>query len=434
MSRPASVARIAAVAAAVAVIVPSAAIARTAVTGFETITRTFDVQGAAAEIAAVTPDGRTLLYTSAGDGTLGFVDISNPSAPVEAAPLALSGEPTSVGVTKDGAYALVVVDTSAGDFVDPSGYLAAVDLADRTVERTWQLGGQPDAIAVSPSGKYAAIVIENQRDEDLDPDGDGPIPLGGMPQEPAGRLAIVDLADDPDEWGLRTTPLAGLPGLRFPADPEPEYVDIAPNDTAAVTLQENNAVVLVNLKTGLVVTSWSAGSTTHAADLTDDGGISFTESLTARREPDAIAWTPAGSLVTANEGDYPDEDGQLPAGSRDFAVFDALGTVIFEPGVGFEQALGSSYADGRSDNRGSEPEGVEVGQYTGATFLFVGAERANAVVVYRIRGTEPPQYVQTLRTGTRPEGLLAIPQRNLFVTANEAGGGTISIFRAVSGS
>ena len=36
-----------------------------------------------------------------------------------------------------------------------------------------------------------------------------------------------------------------------------------------------------------------------------------------------------------------------------------------------------------------------------------------------------------LATGDRPEGLLAIPSRNLFVTANE-GDGTISIFKLVT--
>ena len=39
-----------------------------------------------------------------------------------------------------------------------------------------------------------------------------------------------------------------------------------------------------------------------------------------------------------------------------------------------------------------------------------------------------PELLQLLPTGDRPEGLLAIPGRDIFVTANE-GDGTLSIFR-----
>ena len=52
------------------------------------------------------------------------------------------------------------------------------------------------------------------------------------------------------------------------------------------------------------------------------------------------------------------------------------------------------------------------------------------MAVYRLNGNkEKPKFIQILETGNRPEGLLAIPQRRLFVTANE-GDGTISIFVA----
>jgi len=223
--------------------------------------------------------------------------------------------------------------------------------------------------------------------------------------------------------------LTGLAGARFPTDPEPEFVDINASNVAAVTLQENNAVALVDLERGSVVSSFSAGITTHAADLFDDGVVSFTDTLTARREPDAIGWTPRGQLVTANEGDYPEGADGLRAGSRDFTVFDLDGSVAFEPGADFELAAAAAglYPDGRSDDRGSEPEGIEVATFGSRTYLFVGSERGNFVAVYRLAGASNPRLVTLLETGDRPEGLLAIPSRNLFVTANEADG-TISIF------
>ena len=77
---------------------------------------------------------------------------------------------------------------------------------------------------------------------------------------------------------------------------------------------------------------------------------------------------------------------------------------------------------------GIETEGVAVGVYEHRTFLFVGSERGNFVAVYRLDDETNPEFVQILPTGVGPEGLLPIPQRGLFVTANEEDG-TISIFQ-----
>ena len=252
-----------------------------------------------------------------------------------------------------------------------------------------------------------------------------------MPQLPAGFLTIVDLIGAPSDWTTRDVALTGL-AERFPDDPEPEYVSINASNQVAVTLQENNHVVIVDLATGDIVTHWSAGTTTHLADTVEDNDIQFVNQIVnARREPDAIAWTPGGRLVTANEGDYDLDlaDGQF-SGGRDFTVFSATGEVLFEPGAALElQAVRHGhYPDERSENKGIEPEGVAVGVYDQRTFLFVGSERGNFVAVYRLDDETHPEFVQILPTGVGPEGLLPIPQRGLFVTANEEDG-TISIFQ-----
>jgi DNA-binding beta-propeller fold protein YncE len=136
-------------------------------------------------------------------------------------------------------------------------------------------------------------------------------------------------------------------------------------------------------------------------------------------------------LVTANEGDYDLDlaDGEF-SGGRDFTVFSATGDVLFEPGAALElQAVRHGhYPDERSGNRGIETEGVAIGVYDHHTFLFVGSERGNFVAVYRLDEETQPEFVQILPTGVGPEGLLSIPQRGLFVTANEEDG-TISIFQ-----
>jgi len=376
---------------------------------------TYAVSGEVAEIVDATPDGNYLIYTDSEEREVGVVDISDPTQPAEVQTVELEGEPTCVAITPDGQYALIGIK---------EGSLLVLDLA-TAAQTTIDLGGQPDSVAVSPDGRYAAIAIENERDENVDD--------GKMPQNPPGWLTIVDLVGQPSAWTLRTLSLLGLG--RFPTDPEPEFVSIRADNIAAVTLQENNYVALVDLVSGNLVGGFSAGTTTQLADLTDDDVISFTELLTeSRLEPDAIGWTPQGNLVTANEGDY-DLDADF-VGGRNFTIFAPDGTLLFNCGPELEMATAAAgyYNDGRSDNKGTEPEGIEIARYLNHTFLFVGMERADAVGVYRIDGNERrPRFVQVLGTGERPEGLLAIPQRGLFISANE-GDGTISIFEGRPGN
>lgn len=396
---------------------------------------TYPVGGASAEIVATTPDGNQLIYTDAVGENVGFLDISDIQDPVEEL-LPVDGGPTSVAVTRDGKWALVCVHDGE-DIIDLDGdpetppdeiepardYLLVIDLA--TMDQTLiDLGGQPDSIAISPDGKYAAICIENERSEDVDE--------GLMPQSPAGFLTIVDLwQGGPADWTLRDVSFTGLP-MRFPTDPEPEFVDINAQNQAAVTLQENNHIVIVNLVNGAILKDFTAGTTTHEADLDDDDVVRFNDRLrNARLEPDAIAWTPNGSLITANEGDYDLDlaDGEF-VGGRNWTIFSAGGSVKYDSGASLEKAAAGLglYPDDRSDAKGSEFEGVEVGTFGGAVLAFIGAERGSFVGVYELKeGNGTPRLLQVMATGDRPEGLLAIPQRNLFVTSNE-GDGTISVF------
>ncbi|MGY1668330.1 hypothetical protein [Geodermatophilus sp. SYSU D00696] len=399
---------------------PAAAAPGRAVPSFAELA-TFDVAGEVAEILAVTPDGRTVLYTDSAAGEVGVVDLSRPEQPRQAGAVDVGGEPTSVTVTRDGRYALAVVDRT-DDLTGPSGRLVVVDLRSLAVVEEVDLGGQPDSIALSPDGRFAAIAIENQRDEELVVDG----VEGGLPQAPGGFLAVVELQGPPADWTVDRVELAGLPGLAFPGDPEPEYVDVDRRNVAAVTLQENNAVALVDLRSRTVVGSFTAGRVTRTgADVEDDGAVAFDDELSAPREPDAVQWTPDGNLLTADEGDLAAE----PSGGRGWTVFSTAGEVLFSSGGSAEQALADAglYPDGRSDDKGAEFEGAEVARVRGTTHAFVGSERGDAVLVYDLRDERRPVLLQVLPTGDAPEGLLAVPGRGLFLASNEDDG-TISVF------
>jgi hypothetical protein len=358
-----------------------------------------------AEIITATEDGNTLIYSDSPLGAIGFIDITDPKAPKAAGALMMDGEPTSVTVL--GGKALVAINTSESK-VNPSGRLAVVDIATRTIEATCDLGGQPDSIAVSPDKTFAGIAIENERDEDVND--------GVIPQMPAGDLAIVALKEGTaDCSAIRHVALTGLAEIA-PDDPEPEFVSINGLGEIAVTLQENNHIVIVDGKTGEVKTHFSAGKVDLSEiDTKSDGALKFTGKVEGvLREPDALKWLDDDRFVVANEGDY-------EGGSRGFTIFDKTGKVLYENGAGFELAAAriGHFPDKRAKSKGIEPEGLEAATFGDSRYFFVLAERASLVGVYKDTGAEP-ELVQLLPSGVSPEGAVAIPARNLFVTANEA--------------
>src|SRR5690606_28289341 len=132
------------------------------------------VTATSAEIITASEDGNMLIYSDSPLGGIGFVDITDARAPKAAGALMMDGEPTSVAVA--GSKVLVGVNTSES-FTSPSGRLAVVDIASRSIDATCDIGGQPDSLTVSEDKSFVAIAIENERDEDVND--------GALPQMPA---------------------------------------------------------------------------------------------------------------------------------------------------------------------------------------------------------------------------------------------------------
>lgn len=404
------------------------------------------------EIIAATADGKTIVYTDSERGTVGFIDITNPASPRAAGTVSLDPDPadgteyspTSVDVLRS-QYALVAADTSASK-TDASGSLLVIDIATRAIVAQIDLGGQPDSVKVSPDHRFVAIAIENERDEalcvggsdngseivddddytgassttteDLCEDGDG-VP-GGMPQtafgNPAGYLAVIETAGNPASWIRRDVAFTGLTGLLYPTDPEPEFVDINQANQAVVTLQENNHVVVVDLPSRMVVADFPAGAVTlNGVDANEDDVISLTDTLAnVPREPDAVTWVADNRIATANEGD-------LNGGSRGFTIFNTNGSVVHDSGTSFERLAVrfGHYPEARSENKGSEPESIASAKFGPNDLLFVGSERGSFVAVFRVDRDGQPAFSQLLPGPLKPEGLLAIPHRNLLVASGE---------------
>ncbi|MGX1219482.1 hypothetical protein RKD42_000741 [Streptomyces ambofaciens] len=376
-------------------------------------------KGTVAEISSVSEDGRTLVHTDAVARRIGFLDISDPGHPRGLGTLSLArlgdaeDEPTSVTVV--GQYVLVVVNTSASH-AQPSGRLDVVSLRDRERVASFDLGGQPDSIALSKDKRYAAIAIENERDEEATPPGREE---GDLPQAPAGFVQILDLGRGatPAHWRTRAVPLTradgrALPvlagaGITEPTDPEPEYVSVNGRNQLAVTLQENNGVVLIDLPTGRITKAFGAGTASvRGIDTADDGAIDQRGSLEdVPREPDAVGWIDDRYLATANEGDW-------RGGTRGWSVFDSrTGKPAWDAGNGFERLAvrHGLHDESRAGKKGPEPEGIAIAEYDGVPYAFVGSERGNFVAVYDVSRPTRPVFRQLLPATNGPEWPAADP-------------------------
>ncbi|MGX6601773.1 esterase-like activity of phytase family protein [Micromonosporaceae bacterium Da 78-11] len=354
---------------------------------------------AAAEISTVTEDGRTVVYTDSPGKRLGFVDITDPARPKPAGTLAMGGEPTSVAHL--GHLLLAGVNTRES-FTNPSGKLVVIDDRSHRIVRSIDLGGQPDSVAVSPDGRYVAVAIENERDEDVDD--------GALPQLPAGYLSVIDTRT----WTASKVELTGLAEVG-PTDPEPEYVSINSRNEAIVSLQENNHFAIVSLRTHQVVRHFSAGQVTvSGVDTLDDDQIVLDSTITAKREPDGVAWISDDLFASANEGDY-------EGGSRGWTIFDRSGRVVWDAGNTLEHLAVEHglYPDKRSDAKGIEPENVAFARIHGVPYVFVNAERGNFTAVYDVSDPRKPRFRQILPTAAGPEGVVAVPSRGLLVVSSE---------------
>lgn len=143
-------------------------------------------------------------------------------------------------------------------------------------------------------------------------------------------------------------------------------------------------------------------------------------------------------------------------GARSFSIRDADGDIVFDSADAFEQITAREIPeffnstnddndsfDDRSDDKGPEPEGVEIGQVGKRTYAFVGLERVGGIMVYDIsnpRNAKFVDYVVTREFGAdatteqagdlAPEGLVFVPADDsptgepLLVVAHEVSGTT----------
>ena len=146
--------------------------------------------------------------------------------------------------------------------------------------------------------------------------------------------------------------------------------------------------------------------------------------------------TVLGRLKVSDVGADVDGDGDVDIiysyGARSFSIWDENGTLVYDSGNEFAKKLlemrPDNFPDNRSDDKGSEPESITIGEIDGHTYAFIGLERAKGIMVYDITDPANSHFVDYFNhdeTDWSPEGLAFanINGKNILLVGNEAFGG-----------
>ncbi|SHF44653.1 choice-of-anchor I family protein [Pedobacter caeni] len=115
---------------------------------------------------------------------------------------------------------------------------------------------------------------------------------------------------------------------------------------------------------------------------------------------------------TDGDGDY---DELYSFGARSFSVWNGnTGAQVYDSKNELElKAIAENlYDDLRSDDKGVEPEGIAIGTVGNKKLAFVGMERATSLATYDVSNPAAPVFLQILKTGVEPEGVLFISPKN----------------------
>lgn len=424
----------------------------------------------AAEIVAYFDE--RMYVVSAQAGLVEVLDVNRPDKPKKIGELVADGIPNSVAVRADG---LGVIALEDADDKTANGRLVFFDATKRKPRLlgSVEVGALPDMVAISSDGTRAVVANEGEPADDFSSDPEGSVAVVDLPADVAAAAqADVRLAGfhEFEAGGSKTLPAevrvfgpapeADLPVSR---NLEPEYVAID-GDTAYVSLQEANAIAVVDLDSAVVEEILPLGFVDHSAaghgidpsDRDPQGAPTFDirtfDGLKGMYLPDGLVAYRAGGetfLVSANEGDAREwgdyveparvkdlgDDGLAPIcetspaaslagdadlgrlnvstamglsddgscyeelyafGSRSFSIWSTEGELVFDSGEDFERVTHEAIAgffnsnhsetnlEGRSDDKGPEPESLAIGEVDGRTYAFIGFERIGGVVVYDI--------------------------------------------------
>jgi hypothetical protein len=268
----------------------------------------------AAEISAYDPISKKLFVVNALGSQIIVLDISNPQNPVFNSNLNISmwGPVANSVAVWNGIVAIAVEGANKTDngsvvfFTTNGNFIKSVPV-----------GALPDMLAFTGDGKYVLTCNEAEPNDSYTIDPEGSVSVIDISNGVAN--ATVKTADFKSYIGMENHLRSqGLriygPNANAAQDFEPEYLAFSPdNKTAYVTLQENNAIAIIDITTAKVKSLKALSYKNHnltgnELDVSDrDDMINIKNwQVYGMYEPDGIASYQINGktyLVTANEGD-----------------------------------------------------------------------------------------------------------------------------------
>ena len=380
--------------------------------------------GAVPDMLVFTPDGSTILA-------------------------AIEGEPAP-GYTIDpaGGLALINATTGVATFFGFSSFDAqAAALRSQGVKLTYGLPGTPNAQAlpsldlepeyITISGNRAYVTLQEANAIGIFDLGTQSwvsiLPLGLINHNLAGN--VIDTSDRDGGAIIRQVPLSGMfmPDAiaSFVRDGVTYLVTANEGDAREYGGQFNEAVRISELVP-------ASGSTAPTGMPALDAAL--LSQIQSRRGDADLGRIDVSRWVGDTDGDG-DLDRLQVFGGRGFSIWEVGGTstapaltLRYNSGQLIDQILASqlpgSYDDGRSDNKGAEPEQITLGTVGGTVYAFVGLERANATMAFSIDGPTNVKFAGIInRSGdTAPEVSTFIPAAGStparLAVANEVSGTT----------
>lgn len=430
-----------------------------------------------AEIVSFDPDSKRLFVVNSVGNKLDILNFSNPE------------KIRFIRTVDLGTYGIVINSVSVKNKlvaaaiqhpqVDKEGSVVFFDIEGNYLQKVL-VGVLPDMLTFSPDGSYILVANEGEPSDDYKTDPEGSVSIIEIPanNKSISQSNVVNLNFRTYNDSLKSLRAQGVrifgPGASVAQDLEPEYISISPDSKKAwVTLQENNAVAVVDISLKKITSIRSLGTRNYSMQK---------ESCTLQgmHQPDGIAsFSVDGKnyIITANEGEprmyegfkelqklenpsysldkekFPsapnknmgklgvssstgdvDGDGDFDEihcyGSRSFSIWDEQFKLIYDSGDGFEKVackegeyckFNERYAkiakEEKLDLRGPEPESVVTGKIGDKNYAFITLERYGGIMAYNVDDPTKAYFVDYAnsnihdekREESRPEGIIFIP-------------------------
>jgi Ca2+-binding RTX toxin-like protein len=303
-----------------------------------------------AEISAFDPVSKRLfvvagntvdIYTVSSTGSLTVTGTLTPTiTPIAGTALI----PNSVTV-KNGVVAVAYAMQNTTTSAQLTGKVAFFNAGNGSLINAVDVGALPDMLTFTPDGTKVLVANEGE-----------PNSYGQATSvDPEGSVSIINIAGGVASATVQTatftsfnSQIASLkasgvriigPGATVAQDLEPEFIAVAPDGlTARITLQENNAIAILDIATATITQIIPLGAKNYSLpgngiDPSDqDGGINIQNwPVFGLYQPDAIASFSINGqtyYITANEGDsrnYPGFNEEIRVSSSSYG----LDTTVF---------------------------------------------------------------------------------------------------------